>query len=241
MRVLLLLELTSTAVAEICNAADKQELQIAIYSAVCSLGFDSFNLACEKSAKRDFMTDPTLTNWSYDDLVAYERDGWSDRDPLLDFAATGTGPLLWQRSRWNNRRQRDYYEYIEHAGIFGGLTIPLPSRSEKLGALTLLSFADRQPDRDVLQAASIIGMVGKSRAAAIGLQTGEAPGGSAKFRSLSSLQREVLKWIASGKSNADIALIVGQSKRSIDYHVIEILKKLEVGSRAQAAAMYASL
>lgn len=93
----------------------------------------------------------------------------------------------------------------------------------------------------MLHAASIIGMVGTSRAAAIGLQTGQAGGGSAKFRSLSSLQREILKWVANGKSNTEIALIVGQSKRSVDYHVIEILKKLEVGSRAQAAAIYAAL
>lgn len=238
---MLLLELTSKAVAEICDAGDKQELQTAIYSAVRSLGFDSFNLGCEKTAKRDFMTDPTLTNWSYDDLVAYERAGWSEKDPLLDYAATGTGPLLWQRTIWNNRRQRDYYEYIKFAGIYGGLTIPLQGSSEKLGALTLLSFADRQHDKDVLHAASIIGMVGTARAAAIGLQTGQAAGGSAKFRSLSSLQREILKWVANGKSNPEIALIVGQSKRSVDYHVIEILKKLEVGSRAQAAAIYASL
>lgn len=101
---MLLLELTSKAVAEICEAGDKQELQTAIYSAVRALGFDSFNLGCEKTAPRDFMTDPTLTNWSYDDLVAYERGGWSDKDPLLDYAATGTGPLLWQRTIWNQGR-----------------------------------------------------------------------------------------------------------------------------------------
>jgi len=236
-----LLELTSKAVASICDAGSKQELQAAIYDAVRSLGFDSFNLAFEKSAKREFMTDPTLTNWSYDDLVAYESDGWSERDPLLEYAATGTGPLYWQSPGWERRREVGYYEYLKYAGIFGGLTIPLQGTSEKLGALTLLSFSNREHDSDVLHAASIIAMVAKSRAAAIGLTSGQAPGTGIKFRSLSSLQREILKWMAGGKSNVEIALIVGQSKRSVDYHVIEILKKLEVGSRAQAAAIYASL
>jgi hypothetical protein len=87
-----LLDITAKAVADICNANDKNELRTVLHSAVQSLGFDSFNLGCEKTAKGQFMTDPTLTNWSYDDLVAYERNGWSERDPLLDYAASGSAP-----------------------------------------------------------------------------------------------------------------------------------------------------
>jgi len=216
-------------------------LQAALYAAVQSLGFDSFNLAFEKSAKREFMTDPTLTIWSYDDLVTYASDGWAERDPLLDYAATGTDPLYWQAPSWNQNGHPGYFEYIRHSGIFGGLTVPIPGNGDKLGALTLLSLADRQHDKDVAHAVSIVAMVAKARAAAVGLASGQESGASAKFRSLSSLQREILKWMANGKSNVEIAVIVAQSKRSIDYHVIEILKKLEVSSRAQAAAIYASL
>jgi DNA-binding CsgD family transcriptional regulator len=238
-----LLEVTSKSVSSICSAGDKHELRDAVLEAVRWIGFDSFNLAFEKTAKREFMTDPTLTNWAYDDLVAYDRDGWSERDPLLDYAATGTDPLIWRRSSWKNPRALEYYEYIEHVGIRGGLTLPFGGGSDKVGALTLLAFADRDQtqDSDTLHAASIIGMVAKSRATAVGLASGQPGGGNLKFRSLSSLQREILRWVANGKSNAEIALIVGQSKRSVDYHVIEILKKLEVGSRTQAAAIFASL
>lgn len=206
-----------------------------------SLGFDSFNLGCEKSAKREFMTDPTLTNWSYKDLVAYESGGWMEKDPLLDYAASGTEAVHWRTPNWRDSRP-DYYEYVTYAGVSGGITVPLlGSASGKLGALTLLSIVGREQQPDVLHAASIIGMVAQARAAAIGLKSGQAAGGSAKFKALSPLQREILKWMAGGKSNSEIALIVGQSKRSIDYHVIEILKKLEVSSRSQAAVIFASL
>jgi DNA-binding CsgD family transcriptional regulator len=235
-----LLEITSGVVASICNADDKHELRRAINASAGLLGFDSFNLGCEKRAQREFMTNPTLTNWSYDDLVAYERDGWSERDPLLEYAATGTGPLYWQRPTWKVRHD-DYLEYIEHAGIFSGITIPMGGPSGMVGALTLLSFADREHDKDAVHAATIIGMVAKERARSLGLFSGDAPAVNGMLQSLSSLQREVLKWIANGKSNSEIAIIVGQSKRSVDYHVIEILKKLAVSSRAQAAAFYASL
>jgi hypothetical protein len=137
--VLRLLELTSRAVADICGAEDKHKLHEAMRRSVQLLGFDSFNLGCEKSAKREFMTDPTLTNWSYDDLVAYERDGWSDRDPLLDYAATASHPLYWKSSDWQNRPKSEYREYLEWAGISSGITVPLPELSGGIGALTLLS------------------------------------------------------------------------------------------------------
>lgn len=236
-----LLGMTSKAVAEICDASDKHELQIALHTAARSLGFDSFNLGCEKSARREFMTDPTLTNWSYDDLVAYERDGWSERDPLLDYAATGNGPLYWSRSTWLARRQFGYQEYLASAGLFSGITVPLHGKSEKIGALTLLSWSDRGHDKDVEHAAAIIGRVAMARAAAIGLISGQESAGNGRVLSLSVLQREILKWVANGKSNSEIALIVAQSKRSIDYHVVEILRKLGVSSRAQAAAIDAAL
>jgi len=235
-----LLDLVSTAVAGICAAGDKQELHAAIYAAIRSLGFDSYNLGCEKPAKREFMTNPTLTNWSYDDLVAYERDGWTGKDPLLAYAATGGRPLYWDVWTWQRQQRPDYLEYVKSAGLFSGVTVPIEAKGPAVSALTLLSWTDRKHDPDVAQAASIIGMVATARAAALGLTAGLSLGDGSRLRSLSSLQREILKWIAAGKSNSEIALIVGQSKRSIDYHVIEILKKLGVNSRVQAAAIHAS-
>lgn len=236
-----LLDITAKAVADICNANDKIELKSVIHSAVQSLGFDSFNLGSEKTAKGQFMTDPTLTNWSYDDLVAYERNGWSERDPLLDYAASSGAPLHWTHATWQAQNRFDYLEYVQSSGLVSGVTVPLLSKPDQISALTLLSWSAREHHKDVTQAAAILGMVATQRAAAIGLISGQTSVGSAKYRSLSPLQREILKWMAGGKTNTEIAVILGQTKRSIDYHVIEILKKLEVSTRTQAAAIFASL
>jgi DNA-binding CsgD family transcriptional regulator len=130
---------------------------------------------------------------------------------------------------------------VQSSGLVSGITIPLISKPDQIGALTLLSWSAREHHQDVTQAATILGMVATQRAAAIGLTSGQTSVGSAKYRSLSPLQREILKWMASGKTNTEISLILGQTKRSIDYHVIEILKKLEVSTRTQAAAIFASV
>lgn len=54
---------------------------------------------------------------------------------------------------------------------------------------------------------------------------------------LTERQVEILTWAAKGKSNGDIATILSQSRRAVDYHMSEILRKLGVTSRAQAVAL----
>ena len=57
---------------------------------------------------------------------------------------------------------------------------------------------------------------------------------------LSSVQEDILKWAAAGKSNTDIATILGMGQRAVAYHFGEIFKKLGVASRSQAVAAFAS-
>lgn len=52
---------------------------------------------------------------------------------------------------------------------------------------------------------------------------------------LTARESEVLFWIAQGKSNPDIALILGTSPRTIHKHVENIFRKLGCETRAAAA------
>jgi DNA-binding CsgD family transcriptional regulator len=53
---------------------------------------------------------------------------------------------------------------------------------------------------------------------------------------LSRRQAEVLAWIAEGKTNAEIATILGMSERTVEKHVEHILRRLDVETRTAAAA-----
>jgi DNA-binding CsgD family transcriptional regulator len=55
-------------------------------------------------------------------------------------------------------------------------------------------------------------------------------------RGLTRRECEVLQWIMEGKRNGEIAVILGGSPRTIGKHVEKILAKLQVESRAAAAA-----
>jgi LuxR family transcriptional regulator len=56
--------------------------------------------------------------------------------------------------------------------------------------------------------------------------------------SFSDIQKEILRWIAEGKSNSDISVIMNLSERNTRYHTDQILRKLDVSTRVQAAILY---
>ncbi len=52
---------------------------------------------------------------------------------------------------------------------------------------------------------------------------------------LTRRETEVLTWAARGKSSTDIAAFLGLSDRTVDFHIENVLKKLGVATRVQAA------
>jgi len=52
---------------------------------------------------------------------------------------------------------------------------------------------------------------------------------------LTARERDVLRWLASGKTNREIAIILGLSVNTVRNHVASILAKLGVENRTTAA------
>jgi DNA-binding CsgD family transcriptional regulator len=57
-----------------------------------------------------------------------------------------------------------------------------------------------------------------------------------KSFSLSPRERQVLKWLSLGKTSWDISVILRISERTVNYHVNNIMKKLDVTNRLQAVS-----
>lgn len=54
---------------------------------------------------------------------------------------------------------------------------------------------------------------------------------------LSQREREILDWVRKGKTNWEIAQILGISERTVKFHVQNIMLKLDVSSRTRAVAV----
>jgi two-component system response regulator AtoC len=68
------------------------------------------------------------------------------------------------------------------------------------------------------------------------LQTGR-PDNKSQNIVLSMREKEVLNWLKKGKSSWEISQIIGTSERTVNYHVTNILLKLNATCRAQAVAL----
>jgi LuxR family transcriptional regulator, quorum-sensing system regulator CviR len=58
-----------------------------------------------------------------------------------------------------------------------------------------------------------------------------------KVITLSDREKDVLNWLKQGKSSWDVSVILGVSERTVNYHVYNIMHKLEAVNRPQAVAV----
>lgn len=68
-------------------------------------------------------------------------------------------------------------------------------------------------------------------------EAGEAPLSRLATAALTPRETEVLSWIAKGKTNRDVAEILGMSPRTVNKHLEHVFEKLGVETRAAAAAL----
>lgn len=222
----------SQFVEDLSSVETMQQLRESVDSAIQWLGFSSFNISLDKRAVVEFMENPTLTTWADSDLKQYLRDSWVDRDPLLSQIYREDSAFLWHVEDW--RDHEDYYHYISSFGLCGGISIPLHRAPGRRGAMILMSKSEKPLTLDTLMGAKILAHMVMARATNL---SGKPSGSAAKRHRLGLLsqrQREILHWVAQGKTNREIAMIIGSTRRTIDYHMQEILSKLEVPSRTTA-------
>ena len=66
------------------------------------------------------------------------------------------------------------------------------------------------------------------------LRTAPWPSGALKSLPLTEREQQVFRWICDGKTNPEIAIILGISRRTVDKHIEHVLERLGVENRFQA-------
>ncbi len=230
--------LSEKAVEQIRSAKDKDELGNAISRALGDLGFQSFHFSCFKKDKDELVYDPTCCAWAGDFFEAYRREDWNAANPLLRRSILECNTFAW--SAVDNPTDTDYQRYmgfLRDGGIQSGVIVHVATGNTMSGISAEMATA-QSFSLDIVKAVSIVTQAAMMRAELLGLGKASAIEESIAGRLLTATQLEILKWAAEGKSNSDIATIMGMSKRGIDYHMGEILRKLGVATRIQAISTY---
>ena len=112
------------------------------------------------------------------------------------------------------------------------------------------SLSHRRPSRHLEAVATLLRLDAPASACAVrrdlakrGLPVPRGPRGPAQSNAagLTARELDVLRFLVEGLSDAEIAARLTLSERTIGHHVSAILRKLDVPSRARAAAAAAGL
>lgn len=147
-------------------------------------------------------------------------------------------PVVWRGSLpFQESAAGRFANFLDAARGTGWLLVPLGQSDARNWVLAVSRPADRAADSAAISLLELYGHALKAvlvPATAIAAAVPELA-----HLPLSGTQLNFLRWAAEGKSSADIAAISGATRRTVDYHFAEILRKLGVASRVQAVAWLA--
>jgi DNA-binding CsgD family transcriptional regulator len=146
-------------------------------------------------------------------------------------------PIIWRTDAAAPRRDlQEMFDFFESIGERSCLSAPLVVSDNYVEGVRLTSARLNTVDDEHIHALISVSQVFRLKLDLLekiyAPELDDAQGGEI---ALTDKQIEIVKWIREGKSNNDIATILSLPVRTIRYHVSEIIRKLGVATRAQAA------
>ena len=172
------------------------------------------------------------TEW----LNIYHRNDYARIDPVVGAALNQRLPISWDIETIAHSEDREQRKFMRDAHDFGvcrGLSIPLYGA---MGDFGLMTFVSREDPRQVQKA--IRRYKHDLHVTAIHLDQHVRRITTEPSRPVALTEREieVLCWTAAGKTSNEIALILSISKKTVDFHLYNAMRKLDVYTKAQAVA-----
>lgn len=231
----------TTAMRAVISAESMGELRQVCSDSFDQLGFSDFTVGGYDIASGAALPCASLTTLSADVRAQYVEEV-VHVDPVMARAIRGEAIVDWDgRSLAGRPAPARFREFLQDNGLRSGLNLSLQVKGREIWGMVLSSRVDRSVSPEIGQKAfSLSATVLLKRSLLLAAEAVMPSGEDPRLAQLSANQRDILGWIAQGKSNADIALILGLTKRAVDYHVTQILRKLGVASRTQAAALLAT-
>lgn len=179
----------------------------------------------------DLRTGVVVENFPQDLVDRYFREDWQRFDPLAEAALLRTSPFRWfeiEQAKDLTPEQTRFFRALRNAGFVDGIAVPVFARYGDV-ACFLLSRPEHKVELTMAEMYEIQLVCQFMHMRHSRLTLEEKP------PKLSPREKEVARWIVLGKSNADIAEILGVSVHTINTIVRRYFAKLGVNNRVEAA------
>jgi DNA-binding CsgD family transcriptional regulator len=169
----------------------------------------------------------------------YNSKDFISRDPVFAHCRNRTTSLVWSEDLYS----ANSYEIMEESTKYGlghGLSVSVTDGPHMFSILSLARdkpFESAAEEERVLTAGALLvdtlHVISKNLI---------VPGMERDLRpKLTPREQECLKWIAEGKSNSVIGDLLKLSEATVDFHIRNIFRKLNVASRTQACVVGMSM
>lgn len=166
-------------------------------------------------------------------LNIYLESGYVKVDPVLRQHFRYFSPQIWSKT-FSSSRGLTVRRYIEHAVSFGlGRGVTVGTRSTDTREASLLSFHGCELEEEQRHLAVLDYLTPFLHHSLTSLCR---PHGQIDV-DFSKREKEVVRWIVSGKTNWEISLILNVSESTVKYHINHAMKKLAATSRSHLAAI----
>lgn len=205
--------------------------------------FDGFCLAINRQELNDISRFIRLHDWPEAWIEEYQELGLHQKDPHPHLVRERQSPYLWDHNSFGTNTDASFVlDVAAQYGLRAGLIVPLRLSS----GTHALSLHSRETSlshslAEVMELNLLATTVADRYLEIVASGATPATERSEKLDGLSAIQKEILRWVAIGKTNWEVATILNLPKRTVDYHVSAILKKLGVASRLQAANVFSRL
>lgn len=198
------------------------------------MGFEYFIYGSRLCDAQGRAVDTVLNGYPVNWRRAYEEQRYVQRDPTVRHALSSHLPLLWTAEFFASQSAADLHEHARQFGLRVGLTLPIRAADRSVGLLSLAT-ADAKIGGD-----GAVEVLAQARLLADYLHEAAqrllAPRTRLTEGLLSARECECLHWAAAGKTSWEIGRILSLSERTVNFHIGNAMRKLEVTTRGQALA-----
>ena len=170
----------------------------------------------------------------------YRDTGLHRIDPTLSIASRSIAPVDWRRAHGHANFRRVFFDAHDFGIGELGLTIPVRGPYGDVGMLSVTCDCTAHEWEGLMRHA-----VGELQSMAVHLHDAamhsDALSHILRRPMLSRREIEILQWVAAGKSQQDVADILGIAQRTVEVHLASARDKLGALNTPQAVARAVSL
>lgn len=165
--------------------------------------------------------------------------GYDRIAPIINESRMRAGPFRWSdvyTDASTSEYERRIFDEAATFGLRSGVTVPLRGRDGSFAIMSFAQHCEREfQNRTIayLYHAAIHFHLGAAKMADSNL--------TEKVPDLSQRERECILWVARGKSSWDIGSIMRISENTVNFHIKNLMRKLDTSSRTVAAMKAISL